>query len=613
MVDSSAAHPFANPPKKCDLIMKGGITSGVVFPQAICELAREYRFVCIGGTSAGAIGAVMAAAAEYRRRKAIDDPAKQGAGFERIAAMPSVLAANLPTFFQPSPETRPLFDIGMAAIRARGSKIFAVLRQTLWGFRQETSKGAVLGLLVMAVSIATESIAGLLLGLLLALTGAAIMVGYALYKAVAITLPQHDFGLCSGLTQPGNLKPGFTDWIADEIQAVAGRTTANDPLTIGDLDEENIQVVSVTTDLSSRRPYELPFGSDVFCFRKSEFELLFPTWIMDYLLRVSSELPVVAYGGARDFYRLPNKKALPVAMIARMSLSFPGLIRAVPLYRYDRSLLSSSEKLQLAPVRCLFSDGGITSNFPIHLFDSLLPGRPTFGISLASYDSKRHDGRVYMPNTKEAGADDIDRTPILPVGGLLDFVSAILSTARNWQDTLQSQLHGYSERIVEIRLDDKKEGGLNLDMDDEIIGTLTRLGKDAGGAIRQNFDFNEHRWRRAATALPTLAQSLKKLHERYNAGPGLELNDLDADVMDYATILSSYQPTAFVDRPMVTRDRLKAFAEKAAAIGAKIPKEAEASATTQKANLRITASMETSAVAPPVDPAAPPRQTDGAG
>ncbi len=609
MVDSSAVHPFANPPKKCDLIMKGGITSGVVFPQAICELAREYRFVCIGGTSAGAIGAVMAAAAEYCRRKNIDDPAKQGAGFDRIAAMPAALAANLPTFFQPSKETRPLFDIGMAAIRTQGSKARAALRQTLWVFRREAMKGAILGLLVLAVSIATDNIAGLLLGLLLALMGAAAVVGHALYKAVTITIPQHDFGLCSGLTQPNNSKPGFTDWITGEIQAVAGRKTTDDPLTIGDLDEEDIQVASVTTDLSSRRPYELPFGSDVFCFRRSEFELLFPDWIMNYLLRVSRELPVVAYGGARDFYQLPEKKALPVAMIARMSLSFPGLIRAVPLYRYDQSLLTSGEKLQLAPVRCLFSDGGITSNFPIHLFDSLLPGRPTFGISLASYDPKRHDRRVHMPNTREGGADDTDRTPILPVGGLLGFVSAILSTARNWQDTLQSQLHGYSERIVEIRLDDSKEGGLNLDMDERTIKTLTDLGKEAGGTIRQNFHFNEHRWRRAATALPTLAQSLRKLHERYGAAPGPDLNDLDPEVLDYAAILSSYQPTAFVDRPMVTRERLKALAEKLAAIGAKIPKEAEASATTQKANLRITASMETSAPAPPVEPAAAPRKS----
>ena len=52
----------------CDLVMKGGITSGVVYPRAIMHFAQHYRLKNIGGTSAGAIAAVAAAAAEYRRR-----------------------------------------------------------------------------------------------------------------------------------------------------------------------------------------------------------------------------------------------------------------------------------------------------------------------------------------------------------------------------------------------------------------------------------------------------------------------------------------------------------------------------------------------------------------
>ena len=34
--------------KNCDVVMKGGITSGVVYPPAICELAETYRFRSIG-------------------------------------------------------------------------------------------------------------------------------------------------------------------------------------------------------------------------------------------------------------------------------------------------------------------------------------------------------------------------------------------------------------------------------------------------------------------------------------------------------------------------------------------------------------------------------------
>ncbi|HBZ8061679.1 TPA: hypothetical protein MM161_005362, partial [Klebsiella pneumoniae] len=33
--------------KYCDLVMKGGITSGIVYPNAVLALAREYRFKSI--------------------------------------------------------------------------------------------------------------------------------------------------------------------------------------------------------------------------------------------------------------------------------------------------------------------------------------------------------------------------------------------------------------------------------------------------------------------------------------------------------------------------------------------------------------------------------------
>ena len=64
---------------ECDLVMKGGITSGVVYPPAVLALAERYRFRSIGGTSAGAIAAALPAAAEYDRN---------GGGFRRLAAIP---------------------------------------------------------------------------------------------------------------------------------------------------------------------------------------------------------------------------------------------------------------------------------------------------------------------------------------------------------------------------------------------------------------------------------------------------------------------------------------------------------------------------------------------
>ncbi|HUH50091.1 MAG TPA: patatin-like phospholipase family protein, partial [Mycoplana sp.] len=145
------AFRFASPSKDCDLIMKGGVTSGVVFPQVICQLAMDYRFRNIGGTSAGAIGAVMAAAAEYRRQSS-DNPEERGAGFERIASMPQALADNLPTFFQPSLRTKPLFDITMATIRTKHHRFLAAFFQTLRSFAKDVLVGSIPGVLVGAVS-----------------------------------------------------------------------------------------------------------------------------------------------------------------------------------------------------------------------------------------------------------------------------------------------------------------------------------------------------------------------------------------------------------------------------------------------------------------------------
>src|SRR2546423_1642007 len=45
-------------PHECDVVLKGGITSGVVYPKALWVLSERYRFRNIGGASAGAIAAV---------------------------------------------------------------------------------------------------------------------------------------------------------------------------------------------------------------------------------------------------------------------------------------------------------------------------------------------------------------------------------------------------------------------------------------------------------------------------------------------------------------------------------------------------------------------------
>lgn len=102
--------------KYCDLIMKGGVTSGVVYPRAVCELAAEYWFKNIGGTSAGAIAAGVTAAAECGRRRSGDN-----AGFERLAKLPDDLKRQdfLVSLFRPDPETKRIFEVVLAAMTAK--------------------------------------------------------------------------------------------------------------------------------------------------------------------------------------------------------------------------------------------------------------------------------------------------------------------------------------------------------------------------------------------------------------------------------------------------------------------------------------------------------------
>src|SRR5689334_17059316 len=93
----------AVPDRQCDLVMKGGITSGVIYPSALAEIGRSYRFRGVGGASAGAIGAAMGAAAEFGRASG---------GFARLGTLPTQLGdGRLAALFQPQPGTRVLLRL----------------------------------------------------------------------------------------------------------------------------------------------------------------------------------------------------------------------------------------------------------------------------------------------------------------------------------------------------------------------------------------------------------------------------------------------------------------------------------------------------------------------
>jgi predicted acylesterase/phospholipase RssA len=131
----------------CDLVMKGGITSGIVYPRLIARLAGKYQFRNVGGTSAGAIAAAACAAAEYGRQHG------HSRSFERLSELPQELQQSVGTppasrlfhLFQPAPQLGRHFSVLMSMLNRSPLKAAAAgLKKGIEHF----PAGAVSGLLV---------------------------------------------------------------------------------------------------------------------------------------------------------------------------------------------------------------------------------------------------------------------------------------------------------------------------------------------------------------------------------------------------------------------------------------------------------------------------------
>jgi predicted acylesterase/phospholipase RssA len=231
-----------------------------------------------------------------------------------------------------------------------------------------------------------------------------------------------------------------------------------------------------------------------------------------------------------------------------MSLSFPGLISAVPLWRRDFTLADDDEKNKLR--RCLFSDGGLSSNFPIHFFDQMLPGRPTFAISLDEHDEKRNQyGSVWLP--KSAGSGVEIPIPVIPFQGVIGFLMRLVDSAKDWQDNLQGTLPGYRERIAHVVLK-SEEGGLNLAMDQKTIKRLAGYGQEAGEILRHKFDLDQHRWRRFLVAMARMEETLDDIAKAYEGGP--DGSEAFSKFLDrYANHSGSYRQSAAILKLLLVR------------------------------------------------------------
>jgi hypothetical protein len=224
---------------------------------------------------------------------------------------------------------------------------------------------------------------------------------------------------------------------------------------------------------------------------------------------------------------MPAAAQMPVVVAARMSLSFPVLIAAVPLYAINHAPKVVSE----VPERCWFSDGGITSNFPVHFFDAPIPRWPTFAIDLIALTPDRRiedDERenVWLPQSNAEGVAEawVGWEGEASFKRLKAFAGSIFRTAQNWIDNRQLRGAGYRDRIAHVRLADG-EGGMNLTMEKEDIERLAERGACAARMLAERFapepppgtalSWDNQRWIRYRTYMELLERQGHKALRGY--------------------------------------------------------------------------------------------------
>ena len=188
--------------------------------------------------------------------------------------------------------------------------------------------------------------------------------------------------------------------------------------------------------------------------------------------------------------------------------------------------------------RIWFSDGGIGSNMPLHMFDALLPGHPTFAVNLKpehpDFSIKEPEtrdnggGRIFLPEDNRSGRMRYWARPEddKPLRGLAAFLLSIVDTMQNWRDEIQFPYPGFRDRIVQIS-QRKTEGGLNLDMPASAITALGGAGAKAAARLIDRFHpsgaqagagWKNHQTVRLGTFLGTMQPGSAALCQTINLG-----------------------------------------------------------------------------------------------
>lgn len=598
----------------CDLILNGGVASGVVYPWAIVELARHYRFRSIGGNSVGAMAAALAAAAEYGRCWG------QTNSFEVLRRTPEDLAEEMDgrsqmlRLFQPSPGLRRLFECFLIGVRHLNAPKhqrsrfpwLLTLRDVLgqYGLGGLWLLGSLL-LLLPAIALSSHPVqwAGLVLlaagGLVaaefaargrqspgrawivialvafvvLAHATAAVFLSWRLatssvpqwwgwsgllpalgvlgWTVVVLavwalrlwpelrTFKENRFGLCTGKAQPAT--PGaqptdkaLVEWLHEGIQRAAGRERESRPLTFAELWSaprgaalaagcESISLEMFSTNVTLARPVSWPLrdrNTRLF-FRREDWEHIFPPTLLNAAWDAAKPYAPHAPRDPRPGKETEGLREvpcgdLPIAIAARLSLSFPLLFSCVQVWAIDYEHPSGAV---LRP--CLLTDGGVCTNFPIHLFDAAHPQWPTFGLQLSRRRETHRNRSIWLPRLHLEGREDNWLRDMPEKGksaGLLGLLFGIVSTALDWNDSLTSRLPHVRNRVLRMDLR-SGEGQLNIAMPGRtILHMAAEYGTAGGRELVRRFvaeagkparAWQEHLYVRALNQLRALGEHLR--------------------------------------------------------------------------------------------------------
>ncbi len=619
------------PDRFCDVVLDGGVINGVVYPGFLVELARQFRFRSLGGTSVGAIAASLAAACEYNRRFGSDNGFNEG-----LAKMPDELAdwidepnqiTRIRSLFQPHRDVQPLFDCFVDLLGKRTERVNKVAKEereaqpdSVLYEAPEPSKSSMRLIYDIWSKIVTHLGAGwrgLLWWSLAALDASLIIVLDSFWFATVAspanwfvmaflwavfflsgTLILHPLwkliqqattlmklpgsGACTGMRASKSNTQGLSEWLYEGVQKSAN-LPSHRPLTFGDLwkapggpsgasgekDHRSIDLRMITTCLSHGRIYELPLAADdpVLMFKLSELKRFFPDPVIAHLRQVSKPLrfetcavlqrkfyersivisemdaegelildrlnklseridtifktPEDAVNGLDDpdIRELPTAD-LPIVVAARLSMSCPILFQNIPLIGFN--LDSNAEDIDF--VRLWFSDGGIGSNFPIHLFDKPIPRWPTFGLKILDEPprkiSKGKPLTSYIPYHHLDGSDDNllfprDRGAFTNLSGMpnvasfVKYLFSIYTSAKDGHDQSYLRMPEVRNRVVRVYLNNRAGNMLNLMIEPEKITSLAfdvgvRGGRNATSAYLAELEnpklakwvntWQDHRW-----------------------------------------------------------------------------------------------------------------------